>query len=276
MALDASVGLLLAVGMTFLLAAAQLDLSIGANTVMSSVIAAKVIGSIASVESTGSKVVLAGLAAAAAAIVVGTLFGAINGLIVTKLHVNALITTLGTGGIVTGLTLVATNGVNLAGIPVKLQTSFGSGTIGEILPWAMVVAIVVCAVLWFVMRTTRLGSRTLAIGSSREAAERSGISVDWVLIRLFALMGGLAGLAGFLIVCRFGTTNIGGGTEYALAAIAAAVIGGTSLFGGRASIGGSIVGSLLPVVLASGLLVVKVSSFYQQVVVGAILVLAVY
>lgn len=273
MLLDASTGLMLAVGMAYLLSAAQLDLSLGANIVLSSVVAVKVLVGLVDA---GWQVAPAALVSAAASILTGVAFGVVNAFVVTRLRVNALIGTLGTGGIALGAVLISTNGVNIAGVPTELQRSFGTFSVGGVLPLPTLIALLICAVLWYVMRSTRPGVHIRAVGSSPEAATRNGISAPRVIGSLFVLIGGLGGLAGFFTIARFGTTNIGGSTDAALTAIAAAVIGGTSLFGGIVSIGGAMIGALLPIVLGSGLIVVGVQSFYQRVVVGVILILAVY
>jgi ribose transport system permease protein len=280
--LDAAVGMLLAVGITFVLAAGELDLSIGSNVVMSSVAGAYALVAIAGSDPltaepvTGSRVWLGAVVAALAAMAAGAGFGLINGLIVTRLRINSFIATLASGGAAIGAVLVITNGYNISRFPPELQSSFGTKSIAGLIPYPMVLVLALCVSLWFLMRKSKIGVHTRAIGSSREAAVRSGIGVSWVVLRLFVLMGLLAGLCGFMVMSRFATTDIGGDQTYALAAIAAAVIGGTSLFGGVASVGGSMVGSLLPIILGSGLIVVGVSSFYQQIVVGGVLLVAVY
>lgn len=278
LALDAAVGVLLACGITFLLAAGQLDLSLGANVVLSSVSAAMVLTRLVPPGATheSSTVLVASLVSLGAAIATGATFGFVNALVVTRLRVNSLIATLGTGGAVSGLVLVITGGSNITGFPPQLQRTIGTASIGGMLPYQTLVVLAIAGFLWFVLERTRLGPHTLAIGSSREAATRSGIAVEATLTKLFVLLGSLAGLAGFFVMTRFSTTTIGGSEDAALAAIAAAVIGGTSLFGGVATIGGSVIGALLPVVLASGLIVIGVPSFYQRIAVGVVLILAVY
>lgn len=249
------------------------SISLGANIVLSSVVAVKVVVGLTEV---GWSVPAAAVAAVAASVLSGVGFGLINAFVVTVMRVNALIGTLGTGGIALGGVLVATNGVNLAGVPTELQRSFGTFSVGGLLPLPTLIALVICAGLWYVMRATRPGVQIRAVGSSPEAATRNGISSRRVVGSAFVLIGAIGGLAGFFTIARFGTTNIGGSTDAALTAIAAAVIGGTSLFGGIVSIGGAMIGALLPIVLGSGLIVVGVQSFYQRVVVGVILILAVY
>jgi ribose transport system permease protein len=278
--LDGAVGILLACGVTFLLAAGLLDLSVGANLVLSSVAAATtlkaVLGDGLGYDGGTARLVAACVLALAAAIGTGLVFGLVNGLVVTKLKVNSLIATLGTGGAATGLALVLTDGSNITGFPSTIQRNIGTASVLDLFPVQTLAVLVIAAYLWFAMRRTRLGLYAVAIGSSTQAARRAGIQVDRTIIKLFVQMGVLAGLAGFLGLVRFSTTTIGGSQGAALAAIAAAVIGGTSLFGGVATVGGSIVGAFLPVVLASGLIVIGVPSFYQQIVVGVILILAVY
>jgi len=118
--------------------------------------------------------------------------------------------------------------------------------------------------------------RTLAIGSSQEASIRAGVDVAAHTIRLFVLMGMLVGVAAVIDIARNANTNVVGHQTDNLQAIAAVVLGGTSLFGGIASVGGSIIGTLIPVMLQNGLVIMQVAPFYQFVIVGVILILAVY
>lgn len=281
MTLNVSVAMLLAVGITVVLAAGELDLSIGANVVLSSVIAAKVLvllsGSYDEVRVGEYPMLELGLIVGGfAGVAAGALFGLVNGLLVTRLKINSFIVTLGTLGIGTGLAFVLTSGTNVPYVPRVIQTDFGVQKLFGIIPYPMIVVLLISAVLWYTLNSTRFGLHTLAIGSSRDAAERSGIRSSKHILLLFIIMGALAGVAALLDLTRFATTNIGGHQTTALAAIAAAVIGGTSLFGGRATIAGSMVGSLIPVVLGTGLVIMGVPSFYQLIVVGAILIVAVF
>jgi ribose transport system permease protein len=127
-----------------------------------------------------------------------------------------------------------------------------------------------------VLHGTRFGRYTYAIGSNEEAARRAGIAVDRHLIKIYGISGLLAGLAGYLTLARFATTTIAGHTTDNLQAIAAVVIGGTSLFGGIGNIIGTVVGVFIPAVLQNGFVILRVQPFWQQVAVGAVLVLAVY
>jgi ribose transport system permease protein len=131
-------------------------------------------------------------------------------------------------------------------------------------------------VLWFVMAKTRFGLRTVAIGSSRDAATRAGLKTSLHVLALFVLMGALAGVAGVIDLSRFSTTNLSGHQTDALSAIAGAVIGGTSLFGGRVSIVGAVFGAILASILETGLVIQGLDPFYQLIAVGVVLIVAVY
>lgn len=279
--LDASELLLLAAGMTYLLGAGQLDLSIGSNVLLSSVVAAKVITALGGTTNQISAGNYPHLALALgigipAAIATGLTFGLLNGLAVTKLGVNSFIVTLATLGIGLGATYVLTNGTDVPYLPLQLQSGFGIKTIGGDVPLPVIVTLALVGIGWFLLAATRYGLRTLAIGSSREAAERAGVPVSRHLILLFMQMGFLCSVAAIIDISRFGTTNVAGHQTDNLNAIAAAVIGGTSLFGGVASIGGAIIGTLLPVTLTNGLILMSIDPFYQLIAIGSILLLAVY
>ena len=281
MALNASELLLLAVGMSYLLGAGQLDLSIGSNLTLSSVLAARTVVTLAGTPDQVAAGVYPNLALAIVggvlvAMLTGTLFGVVNGLLITRLKLTSFLVTLAMTGIGLGTTLVITHGSNVPYLPRALQTGFAVNKLGGIVPLPVILSLSITVVLWLVLRKTRFGIHTLAIGSAPTAATRSGINTDRHIIVLFALMGLLAGIASIIDISRFATTNISGHQTDNLQAIAAAVIGGTSLFGGVASVGGAIVGTLIPVVLGTGLIILRIDSFYQLIVVGVIIIIAVY
>lgn len=271
---------LLAVAATYELAAGQIDISLGAILVLSSIVGGEVIqhvGGTAAQIQAGEypHLALALVLGIAACIGTGMVFGLVNGLVVTKLHVNSFIATLGTTGIGAGIGFIVTSGADLAYQPLWLQDNFGARLIWGIPAPALVVFLVV-VVLWAVMRFTRFGLHTLAIGSSLTSAERAGLRVARHTVAVYVLAGGLCGFASLLDLSRFATTNVSGHTNDALAAVAGAVIGGTSLFGGRASVVGAVFGALLAVILQTGLIAVGLTPFYQQVAVGVVLITAVY
>jgi ribose transport system permease protein len=271
---------MLAAGLAFLLGAGELDISVGSNVILSSVVGGKVMVSMAG---THDQVLSGEYPHLTSALIVGILvtlaagvgFGLVNAFIVCGLGVNSFIATLGTLGIGQGLALVISDGTNIEGIPGQLQTGFGvKDILGAPLP--AVIAVVVALALWLVLRSTRYGMRTLAIGSSRAAASRAGVGIDRHLVSLFALIGLLAGIAGVFDLSRFATTNLSGHQTDALSAIAGAVIGGTKLFGGRASVIGAVFGATLAVILETGLVIQGLSPFYQLIAVGVVLIVAVY
>ena len=130
--------------------------------------------------------------------------------------------------------------------------------------------------LWIVLSQTRFGLRTYAIGSSLDAAKRAGINVRLHILTLYALMGLLAGIVGVMDVARFATASIAAHTQDNLAAIAAVVIGGTSLFGGKGRMGGTVIGAFIPAILRNGFILMDVQPYWQNVAVGAVLIAAVY
>jgi ribose transport system permease protein len=279
--LNASVIMLLGVGMTFLIGAGHLDLSIGYSLILASVVGAKTmvaLGGTAEEVQSGAypNLAVAVTAGIIAAITSGMAIGLLNGLLVTRLRLSSFIVTLATSGIAFGLALVLTSAANVAYIPNQLQDNFGGAKFGAIIPYPLMLALAIGGLFWAVLRKTRFGMRTLAIGSSRDAATRSGVDVNRHTLKLFVLMGFLVGIAAIVDISRNANTNVAGHQTDNLQAIAAVVIGGTSLFGGIASIGGTLLGALIPVMLANGLVQMAVPPFYQYILVGIILILAVY
>jgi len=270
---NAAVLLVLAVGQTFVIITAGIDLSVGSILVFSGIAAAEAMhaGGAGSVNA-GWGTILWGLVAALGA---GLAWGLVNGFLVTKAKVPPLIVTLGVLGAALGFCYIITHGQDLRGIPQRLSTNIGYGRIFGI-PWMIVIAAVVTAVCAVVLNMTKFGRYTFAIGSNAEAVRRAGINVDRHLMKVYGLQGFLAGLAGFLALAFYNTTTISGHSSDNLNAIAAVVIGGTSLFGGRGTVVGTTIGVFIPAVLASGFVIVGVQSYWQDVAVGAVLILAVY
>jgi ribose transport system permease protein len=269
-ATDAAVLLVLATGMTFVIITAGIDLSIGAVLVFSGVVSAKAMNAVGG-DNWG--VIFVGLAVALAG---GLAWGLINGFLIAKAKIPAFVVTLGTLGMALGASLVITGGVDEREVPFKLITTIGTGRAFDQIPWLVVIAFAVAIVFGIILAATRFGRYTYAIGSHEEAARRAGIPVDRHLIKIYALAGTLAGLAGFLSLARFSTTTIGGHDTDNLAAIAAVVIGGTSLFGGIGTLLGSVFGVFIPAVLENGFVIVGVNPFWQEIAVGAVLIGAVY
>ncbi|MYS87528.1 ABC transporter permease [Embleya scabrispora] len=270
-ATDAAVLLIVGVGMTFVIIMAGIDLSVGSVLVFAGVAAAKTMTAVAGPDAGWGAIllgVLAGLAAGAA-------WGAFNGFLIAKARVPALIVTLGSLGMALGLAQVLTEGQDVRGVPTRFTDTIGNGRFLGI-PWLVVIALVVTALGALALATTRFGRRTYAVGSNAEAARRAGIAVDRHMIKVYALSGTLAGLAGVLSLARFTTTTIGGHANDSLGAIAAVVLGGTSLFGGIGTVVGTLIGVFIPAILQNGFVILGVQPFWQSVAVGAVLIAAVY
>jgi ribose transport system permease protein len=270
LATNAAILLVVAVGMTFVIITAGIDLSVGSVLVFSGVVSAKAMNGM---EGDGVGVLLVGLVVALGA---GLGWGVLNGILITKARVPSLIVTLGTLGMALGLALIITNGVDVRDVPARLVTSIGVGRLGGEIPWLVVIAVGVAVVFGVLLHATRFGRHTYAIGSNEEAARRAGIAVDRHLIAIYGISGVLAGLAGFMSLARFATTTIGGHSTDNLQAIAAVVLGGTSLFGGIGTVLGTVVGVFIPAVLENGFVITGVEAFWRDVAVGAVLIAAVY
>jgi len=269
-ATDASVLLVLATGATYVIITAGIDLSVGSVLVFSGVIAARLMNEVGG-ENWG--VILIGLAGA---LLSGFGWGVVNGFLVAKAKIPAFIVTLGTLGMSLGAALLITGGVDERRVPFKLVSTIGIGRLFSQIPYLVLISLAVALVFGVILALTRFGRYTYAIGSNQEAARRAGVNVDRHLIKVYALAGTLAGLAGFMSLARFGTTTIGGHATDNLDAIAGVVIGGTSLFGGIGTILGTVFGVFIPAVLENGFVIVGVEAFWQQVAVGAVLIVAVY
>lgn len=270
-AMDTAVLLLITVGMTYVIITGGIDLSVGSVLVFSQITAAMVMGALG--EENLGLIVVAGIFTA---IVSGLAWGIINGLMITRMGVPPLIATLGTLGAAQGVAMLLTNGVNLTSVPTQIVVGLGNGRFLGQVPYLVIVSGVITLIAGLFLAKARFGRHTHAIGSNPKAARRAGINVDRHLVMIYALSGGLSGAAGFLSLARFGATTIGGHGTDNLNAVAAAVIGGVSLFGGIGTILGGVIGAFIPTILQSGLILSSVQPFWQQIVVAIVLVCAVY
>jgi len=267
---NASILAVLGVGMTYVIITAGIDLSIGSVLVFSGMVSAIVMRSIGG---DGWGVAMIGIAVA---ILCGLGWGIINGVLIAKAKVPPLIVTLGTLGMALGFAQIISGGIDIREVPTVLSDGIGYGNIFGGVPILSVIAVVVVVLGAIVLRFTRFGRYTYAVGSSEESTRRVGVKVDRHLISVYALMGGLSGLAGVFSLSQFGTTAVAGQSATNLNVIAAVVIGGTSLFGGFGTVFGTVVGLFIPAVLQDGFVITGVQPFWQQVAVGAVLIGAVY
>jgi inositol transport system permease protein len=266
---DVSIYGILSVGMTFVILTSGIDLSIGSLLAFASMCGAVTVKSWPNISAAG----LTWLIAPTIALTVGAAAGYFHGKAITKLRVPAFIVTLGGMTLWRGATLMLSNGSPVSGF----DTSYRWWGRGDILgfPFLVLISAMVAGIGFMVLRYTRFGRHVYAVGDNPEAARLSGLDVDGILIGVYAIMGCLAGLAGFILSARLSSAEAVAGEGYELRVIASVVIGGTSLFGGLGGIAGTIVGTLLIGVLLNGLVIMNVSAYSQQVIIGIIIVLAV-
>jgi rhamnose transport system permease protein len=208
-------------------------------------------------------------------LLVGAACGLLNGVLVRYGKVPALVVTLGTLYIYRGITYSWAGGsqVNADELPGHFLSFASDNFLG--VPWLVLIALVVVGAVSLIMRNYRAGRELYAMGSSPQAAELAGIKVARNLLGAFLLSGALAGLAGVLFAARFGTVDASAGTGYELNVVAAVVVGGVAVFGGSGTVWGAGLGALLLTVIGSALAVLEINQFWQQAIVGALIILAI-
>ena len=208
-------------------------------------------------------------------VAIGAVCGLLNGVLVRYGKVPALVVTLGTLYIYRGITYSWAGGsqVNADELPAGFLSFANDNLLG--IPWLVLIALIVVGGVSLMMRNYRIGRELYAMGSSPPAAELAGIKVARNLLGAFLLSGALSGLAGVLFAARFGTVDAAAGTGYELNVVAAVVVGGVAVFGGSGSVWGAGLGALLLTVIGSALAVLDINQFWQQAIVGALIVLAI-
>lgn len=265
--------MLLALGQTFVIVTGGIDLSDGAVLGFSSMAGALVMEHMLHLRGISSVwIIVAGFAAGIAA---GTIAGFVNGLLITKLRLAPFIVTLGMLGMAGGAIDLLHGGREIIDMPSQVS-AIGNTVIGGWFPIPVLVTAFFCVVTWLLLSKTTFGRHVYAIGSNPTAARRAGINIDRHLIAVYVISGFLAAVSGLLVMARFNDASPIAGANDELGAIAAVVIGGASLFGGRGTIQGAIIGTLLISLLDTGLVLANVQPFWQQVAIGAIIILAVF
>jgi ribose transport system permease protein len=262
-AVSACVNALIGIGLTFVIVTGGIDLSVGSIASFVGIVSANLMVNAGVAPVPG---LLAGLALGFAA-------GALNGVLITWLKLPPFIATLGTMSVYQGLAYVTTNGTPVYNVPssfVFLLNSYIGGV-----PIIVVIVIIVAVLAWLLLRRTVFGQNVIATGGSEETAWLSGIRVNRVKLLVYGISGLLAALAGMVVVARISAAQSEAGSPYLLTAIAAAVIGGANLMGGEGRIGGTLVGALILGALTNGLVLLNVPSFYEQIVTGVVVVVAV-
>lgn len=266
-----SINGILAIGMTFVILTRGIDLSVGSVVALAGVVSASLATTSTTAAALGGP--FPAILALTVGVMVGVAAGWVNGVIVSRFNVPAFVATLGMLSAARGLALLYTGGQ-----PVPALTD-GYRFIGRDdifgIPMPIIVFAVVFFVAWWVLNSTRFGRRVYAVGGNPHAARVSGINVNRIKLMVYVISGALAGIAGMMLAARTGSALTQAGIAYELDAIAAVVIGGTSLSGGVGRVTGTLIGALLIAVVNNGLDLMGVESYYQQVIKGGLIVAAV-
>lgn len=249
-------------GLTMIILVGEIDLSVGSQQAVAGII------TVAVLNATGS-ILLATLAALAAGVVVGGL----NGLLVTKLKINSMIVTLGTMAIWRGVSMVVTNAVSIQSeVPEFL--GLATGFVGAV-PNAVIIAAVLFVAIYYLLNHTTFGRYIYAIGGNREASRFAGLPVDRIRLLVYIIGSVLSMLSGVLLASRMASAQPTAGTGFEMIVIASVILGGVSLSGGIGTITGALVGMLILGVLQNALTLMDVSSFWQDITRGIVIILAV-
>ena len=254
---------IMALGMTLIMISGGIDLSVGSEMAFAGIL--------------GTMLLQSGvplLPSLAGAMLAGALWGIVNSLLITLLRVSPFIATLGTMGAARGLTLVITNGMPVVNLPDSFGR-LGDGNVLRVVPVPLAILVGLALLTGCILKYTRLGRYAYAIGSNVEAARYAGIPIRRYLVAIYAFGGSLAGLAGMIESSRLMTGQPTAGQGYELSVIAAVVIGGGSLSGGEGTVTGTIAGAFLMGLISNGSNLLGVSPFWQQVLIGSVIVLAV-
>ena len=259
--------------MTYVIIVAGIDLSVGSVLVLSAVLSAEYTIHHGGANAGWGTIAVSTLIALAT----GLVWGALQGWLVAKAKVPPLIVTLGGFGAALGVAEIITGGQDPTGaVSGSSSTASASASSSARSPGWSSSPSPATIVFGLVLAFTRFGRYTYAIGSNPEAARRVGINVDRHLVKVYALVGLLSGLGSVMWLAYFGTTSIAGHSTDNLKVITAVVLGGASLFGGRGSVLGTVIGVFIPAVLSTGLIIMGVQQYWQDVAIGVVLVAAVY
>ena len=256
--------IIIGLGEFFAILIAGIDLSVGSVLALTGILAGKLMNA-------GMPVVLAVFLGC---IVGGAVMGAINGLLVNFTGVHPFIITLGTNWIFRGLIMTISDARAVSGFPPEFKAIINYRLFGQI-PMAIIIALFLAIILWFVTTRTKLGRNIYAFGGNREAAWFSGINIKFYTLIVFIISGVCAGIAGMVITAKTGAAEPLAASGYETFAIAAAIIGGTSFFGGKGKVWNVVIGGLVIGLINNGLNMMRVDTFYQQVVMGALIIAAV-
>ena len=268
-----SVNVCLSIGMTMIIIAGGIDLSVGSILALAGAVTAGLIKTAVPIEWLGIQLDFTLAGAIFSGLAVGMLLGCFNGLMITRIRIPPFVATLGMLSIARGLTMLWTKGYPITGLGSSFAIIGTASFLGAPVPvWISGLLVLLFMV---VTKKTRFGRYIYAVGGNEQAARLSGIDVDRIKLWVYTIAGGLSAVAGLIATSRLDSAQPNAGIGYELDSIAAVVIGGTSLSGGRGSIWGTVIGCLIIGVLNSGLVLLDVSPFWQQVVKGIVILVAV-
>ncbi|WP_096634944.1 ABC transporter permease subunit [Clostridium cochlearium] len=258
-----SVNAILAIGMSFVILTGGIDLSVGSTLAISGAISASIIRATNSI-----------FLSIIVALIIGAIIGLMNGVVVAKGKIQAFIVTLATMTIFRGVTMVYTNGTPISGLSDKFMLIGNKKILGYI-PVPAIITIVVLIIAWYILSQTRYGRYVYALGGNEDSARLSGINTDKIKTLVYVICGITAALSGVITTSRVGSASPNAGLGFELDAIAAVVLGGTSLAGGEGTVVVTIIGAMIIGVLNNGLNLAGVSAYYQSIVKGLVILLAV-
>lgn len=268
-----SVNICISVGMTLVVLTAGIDLSVGSILALCGAVTAGLLKNGIELSSSNLYIGFTVLGGCVAGIIAGSLLGLFNGWAITKFKVPPFVATLAMLTIARGLTMLWTKGFPITGLGGKFAFLGTGWFLGIPLPVWISGIVVIAAII--ITNKTRLGRYIYAIGGNENAARLSGININYIKVAVYTIAGALAAVGGLIVTSRLDAAQPNAGTGYELDSIAAVVIGGTSLSGGRGSIMGTVLGALIIGVLNNGLVLLNVSPFWQQVVKGLVILAAV-
>lgn len=260
--LQAAVYVIMALGMSFVLMTGGIDLSQGSLLALVGVVSAYIVQNYNSIP-----------LAILASILVGAVVGAANGTVISCLKIPPFIMTLSTMYLCRGLTLVITQATPIAITNSSFKWIGGGALLG--IPVPVIIFLVAAAVGQFILSYTATGRYILAVGSNREAARLSGIKVRWNECKVYIISGIMVAIAGIVYVARLGAAQATAGQSYEMEAVAASVLGGTSVLGGEGGIIGTVLGAIVVAIIRNAIILLEISTYYQQMITGAVILIAV-
>lgn len=261
---------LMAMGMALAMLTGGSDLSVVNAGNLTAILTGSLMIRLIPADATGAGVALALVAAVLLGILLGGLMGALNGFLIAKIGIPPILTTLGTGQLFNGLSIVITQGTTLTGFP-KLLNKIGNGTAFGVIPYPLVVFCAAMVIVAFIVQRSKFGFRLYMMGTNPTASSFSGIDNTAMLIRTYALSGMLAALAGLVILARNNSANADYGSNYIMQTILVAVMAGFNPSGGKGRITGLVLAVITLQMLSSGLNMTNITSFFKQLVYGAML-----